>query len=311
MLPKVIIDCDPGVDDAIALIYAMRHLDVLAVTTVAGNISVEQTTTNALQILDLIEADIPVAQGLSRPWVSLAQDAKDIHGPTGLGGLSLPKPRKTTSHMHAVDLIIEQARKNPGLHIVALGPLSNVATAIRIAPEIVDLIGSIVLMGGSTGHGNVTPTAEFNIHHDPEAARAVFDSGARLFMTGLNVTEQMRIESGHIDRLYESGKRIAGMIADMLQGHIERMRSLFGTNAAVLHDPTALAPLIEPKFVTYEQGHVDVELIGSATRGMTVCDFRLEKPTNAGTPSTCTFIGTAVRSKAFIDHIIQTIKLYP
>lgn len=308
-MPKVIIDCDPGIDDAVALLYAFAHLDVIGITTVCGNIDVSQSTVNVLKVLELVGKQLPVAIGAHRPWVSPPRHARDIHGDSGLDGVDLPEPTLKPIDLTAVEFIVSTAREYQDLVIVTLGPLTNLATALRYDPSLIDRLKSIVIMGGSTTHGNITPVAEFNIYSDPEAAQAVFTSGARIYMTGLNVTERMIVDRLHVERLQAGGK-VARTIARMLQHQSRVMRERFGIKGAVLHDPCALAPLLRPDLVTFQSTPVAVELASTITRGMTVCDLRAERTDDEKIESD-TYVAVDVDHLALMDHIIDTIMQYP
>ena len=192
MTQKVILDCDPGHDDAMAILLAAKRLDVLGITTVAGNQSIDKVTTNALKVVELAGLTrIPVAQGAAHPLVRAPRHAPEIHGQTGLDGPDLPVPATKPVNMHAVDFIIVTVMRTDGVTLVPTGPLTNIALALRKEPRIAGRIPEICLMGGSRTHGNVTAAAEFNIYFDPEAAHAVFTSGIPIKMVGLNVTEQV------------------------------------------------------------------------------------------------------------------------
>ncbi|HZU01217.1 MAG TPA: nucleoside hydrolase, partial [Ktedonobacteraceae bacterium] len=194
MKHKIILDCDPGHDDAIAILLAARHpaIDLLAITTVAGNQSVEKTTHNALKVCSLANIrDVPVAKGMDRPLVRPARHAADIHGESGMDGPNIPEPDIELAPQHGVDLLIELLMNSDGdITLVPTGPLTNIATAIRREPAIVPKIKAISLMGGAIGLGNVTPAAEFNIWCDPEAAAIVFGCGRPITMSPLEVTHQ-------------------------------------------------------------------------------------------------------------------------
>lgn len=313
-MQRVLIDCDPGVDDAVALLYAMAHLDVVAVTIVAGNVPVDRATANALAVIEAVKGAVPVARGCDRPWVDAPRHATEVHGETGLAGAGLPPPKGEAVPAHAVDCIIDcvlqRAQERPGLGIVALGPLTNLATALRLRPEMVHLIPAVVVMGGSTTHGNITPVAEFNVHFDPEAAHAVFHSGLPITMVGLNVTERVAVRPAHIDRLRRSGKATAQWVADLLEAHARRSMQLFGLAHPPLHDACAVAALIRPELLSFRECTVEVELASPLTRGMTVCDLRAELPRQNGTRPKVR-VAVDVDADLLTDHIIDSILTYP
>ncbi|MDR0909729.1 MAG: nucleoside hydrolase [Spirochaetaceae bacterium] len=280
MKKKVIFDCDPGHDDALALMLAVHHLDVLGVSTIGGNCSLEHVTKNALKIMELTgHPEIPVYAGHSCPMVAPLVTAPEFHGPDGLGGVDLPAPKIQAQKMHAVDFIVETARQfgradDDRLTVIATGPLTNIAAAINRAPDIVEHIKEISLMGGSVSFGNWTPAAEFNIFVDPEAAYRVFNSGIHIKMSGLNLTRQWPIGDAEIERVRKIGTRAADKAADMLAFFVDSSAKAENFREGLLHDPCAVAWLIKPELVKSVSMHITVELKGEFTRGMTVCDSR-------------------------------------
>ena len=213
---KIIIDCDPGIDDALALVYAHGHpgLALAGLTTVAGNVSLDKTTANALRIRDFLGVTgVPVVAGSPGPLLRSAIDARDVHGESGLGQVQLPDPVSGPDPGHAADFIIEQVRAAPGeITLIAVGPLTNIALAVRRYPALTTEVSDFVIMGGSSGRGNVTPAAEFNIAADPEAAAIVFGAGWTVTMVGLDVTLQARADTGIREEARRPGK--AGRRAD-------------------------------------------------------------------------------------------------
>ena len=208
---KILIDCDPGHDDAVAILYAARHLDLVGITTVHGNNTVENTTRNALAILELAGLDVPLASWAAPSrWRNAGSRAAAVHGKGGLDGADLPEPKRRPVDMHAVDFIIDMAARHRGdLVLATIGPETNVALALRREPRLRDWLQEITVMGGSTGPGNITPAAEFNIYCDPEAAWAVFNSGIPIRMVGLNVTRRTGFDQADIDRMKASGRKVA------------------------------------------------------------------------------------------------------
>src|SRR5215212_3235869 len=214
---KILIDCDPGHDDAVALLFAARHLDLVAVTTVHGNNSLANTTRNALAVMELAGIDVPVAAGCSEPLVQPSMHIGHIHGKTGLDGADIPAPTRRPIDSHAVDLIIELASRHRGELVVALiGPQTNFAVALKREPRLKQWVREVTIMGGSTGLGNITPVAEFNVHCDPEAAAIVFDSGIPIRMVGYNVTRRTGFDAGDVERLRAGGRKIAALIGDLM-----------------------------------------------------------------------------------------------
>ena len=278
MSPKpVILDVDPGHDDAVALMLACGHpgLDLLAVTTVAGNVSLEKTTHNALRVLSLVGCtDVPVGAGASEPLERPLHTAEDIHGKSGLDGPEeIPAASFETDERGAAALIADtlQATSEP-VTLTPVGPLTNIATFLREHPDLKDRVARISLMGGSMGLGNTTPAAEFNIYVDPEAAREVFASGLPITMTGLDVTHQAGAGPDVRERLRATG-RVGGVVAGFLDFFATTYKSVFGFDAPPLHDPVAVAAVLEPDLLKTRPMRVDIECESDLTRGETVCDF--------------------------------------
>src|SRR3954452_10972534 len=261
--PTILIDCDPGHDDAIAIMLGARHADLVGVTTVAGNAPIRLTTRNALVMLDLIgRADVPVHSGADRPIVSPAVHASYTHGDSGIDGADLPPPSRPATSDDAVGFIIETVRANEGLWLVPTGPLTNIALALRAAPDLPDRVGGISLMGGGR-FGNRTAAAEFNIWCDPEAAAAVFEYGGRLGMTGLPLSHQFKATPARIDAVRQVGGRLSEVLADLLsffsKAYVNRHEGLAG---APVHDPCAVLALTHPQLFTTVSTHVAVETAG-------------------------------------------------
>jgi inosine-uridine nucleoside N-ribohydrolase len=273
----VILDVDPGHDDAVALMLACGHpgLDLLAVTTVAGNVPLEKTTRNALRVLSLVGCtDVPVGAGASEPLARPLHTAEDIHGKSGLDGPEeIPESTFEPDERGAVELIAATLRASPEpVTLVPVGPLTNIATFLREHPELRDRIARISLMGGSIGLGNTTPAAEFNIYVDPEAAREVFESGLPITMSGLDVTHQADAGPDERERLRATG-RVGGVVAGFLDFFSTAYEGVFGFDAPPLHDPVAVAAVIEPGLLKTRPMRVDIECESDLTRGETVCDF--------------------------------------
>jgi inosine-uridine nucleoside N-ribohydrolase len=272
----VILDVDPGHDDAVAIMMACGSpgLDLLAVTTVAGNATLPKTTRNALRILSLIgRTDVPVGAGASRPQERELRTAEDIHGESGMDGPEIPEAAYEPDGRGAVGLMADTLREaREPVALIPVGPLTNVAALLREHPDLKGRISRISLMGGSMGLGNTTPAAEFNIFVDPEAAREVFESGLPITMSGLDVTHQAGVDAGERDRLRligRFGEVVAGFL-DFFAGTYERV---FGFDAPPLHDPVAVAAVLEPGLLTTRRMRVDVECESDLTRGETVCDY--------------------------------------
>lgn len=317
---KVIFDGDPGHDDMCAILLAAKHMDLLGITTVHGNQSLEKVTNNALKIVELAGlTSIPVAKGMSQSLLGWTNYAPEIHGETGLDGHVLPEPMTPLADLHAVDFIIKTVMENDDVTLIPTGPLTNIAAALIKEPKIVDRISCISLMGGSTTYGNVTPVAEFNIVIDPEAADVVFRSGIPLKMFGLNVTRRAEATETEIQRIREIGTPFAKVIADLLHFYSNNLINIFGVDGASLHDPCAVAIFIEPSIFEMRSMHVTIELNGKYTRGMTVCDYRHEKMTadniggdkalNRGKRPNCE-VAVGIDNAKFMDLLIETIASY-
>jgi inosine-uridine nucleoside N-ribohydrolase len=308
-MQRVILDCDPGHDDALAILLAARApgIQLEAITTVAGNQTLEKTTSNALKVCAVAGIrDVPIAAGMDRPLVRELRVADDIHGASGLDGPLLPEPDLKPASIHAVDLLIEKLLVSDGdLAIVATGPLTNLAVAMRREPRIVPHIQQIVLMGGALGLGNVTPAAEFNIFVDPEAAHVVFTCGRPITMIGLEVTHQAQATPAVRERIRALGSPVARLVDDLLGFFAQTYHQVFGFPAPPVHDPCAVAWVLDPTLVRSRPMHVDVELRGEWTAGRTVCDVYgvTGKPANAE-------VGLELDAPRFWDLLIETLATY-
>jgi inosine-uridine nucleoside N-ribohydrolase len=271
---SVLIDCDPGHDDAIAILYAARKLDLVAITTTFGNAPLEATTRNALAVCRLGGLDVPVSAGADRPLVA-PPPGRTLHGSGGLDGAEMPAPDRDVTGRHAALTIIEEARARQGrLLLVAVGPLTNVALALRLEPRLPEWLAGLSVMGGSTGIGNVTRTAEFNIHCDPEAAAIVFGCGIPVWMAGLNVTRQALVTPAEVARLRGSGGKVGQVMGDLLDLYGARSRETYGLAGAPMHDLCALLPFTAPGLITHQDAHVHLELASPELRGTTAADLR-------------------------------------
>jgi inosine-uridine nucleoside N-ribohydrolase len=275
-LVPMLIDCDPGLDDAIALLTAAHVADLIGITTVNGNVGIEHTTHNALGVAQVAGLDVPVHRGAARPLVNDPIDAARIHGSTGLGTVELPDLDRSVESDDAVGFILDAARSIDGLQLVAIGPLTNVALALEADPTLPDRLGGLTIMGGAAVGGNVTATAEFNIWADPEAAALVFRTGGPFTMVGLDVTHQVRLGERERDRLYAAGSPSAVLAADMLDFAVQRSAELRGWSDAPIHDACAVLAVTHPELFGGSLRPVAVELTGTLTRGMTVVDDRGE-----------------------------------
>lgn len=276
----IILDCDPGHDDAIALVVAARHTNLLGITTVAGNAPLESTTHNAIVVRDLLGIDVPVHSGASRPLLAPPRHADYVHGESGLDGADLPPPSGPPASRDAVGFIIDTVRNNDGVWLVPTGPMTNIALALRSAPDIAARLAGISFMGGGL-FGNRTSTAEFNIWADPEAAAMVIGYGGPLIMTGLDVSHQFQATPERIQQVHDLSGHLATTLADLLTffsgTYVSRHDNMQG---AAVHDPLAVMALTHPELFTRSFSNVTVETSGEHTRGMTVIDQRtlVERP---------------------------------
>jgi inosine-uridine nucleoside N-ribohydrolase len=272
----ILLDCDPGHDDAIALLLALAspELELLGVTTVAGNQTLEKTTANALRVLEFVgRGDVPVAAGADRPLARELFIAAYVHGESGLDGPALPPPQGAPIEQHAVDFLAERILGSTRpVTLVPVGPLTNVALLLSRYPEAAENVERIVLMGGAVAEGNVTPAAEFNIYVDPEAAWRVFHSGLPVTMIGLDVTHQALMTDAHAERLRAAGEtgRLVAELYDFFTGY---HRETYGAEGAPIHDAVAVAQVLRPGIVETLHRHVDVDCESQLCRGRTVVDL--------------------------------------
>jgi purine nucleosidase len=283
MSRKVILDCDPGHDDAMAILLAHGNpeIELLAITTVAGNQTLDKTSLNARRVCTIAGiTDVPVASGCDRPLTRELRTAGYIHGESGLDGPAFPEPAVPLDQRHAVDLIIELLMGSSGdITLVPTGPLTNIAMAVRKEPAIVEKVKEIVLMGGAYTRGNTTPAAEFNIYVDPEAAAIVFRTPWPLTMVGLDLTHQALATPDVLQRIAALGTPIARIAGELMEFFRETYRRNAGFESPPVHDPCAVARVIDPDVVHCVDAFVAIETRGEFTAGMTVTDFA-SGPTN-------------------------------
>ncbi|MEX2555430.1 MAG: nucleoside hydrolase [Actinomycetota bacterium] len=303
MKRPVVLDCYPGHDDVVAILLAHRFTDLRAVTTVSGNAPLDRTTHNALVALSLLGADVPVSPGASRPLVVEPYHFPQIHGDSGLAGPDLPDPRRGPETMNAVECLLAESRTTDGLWIVATGPLTNVALALRADPALGRRLGGISIMGGGLDFGNVTPGAEYNIWADPEAAAVVFESGVPLVMCPLDVTHRVLVGAEFIARVAAAGTALARFMADLFGHFAEAYAEVFFEDAlGPLHDPCAVLALTHPELFEFREFAIEV-LTGGAGRGMTVADRRGVK--GARRPNASVAVG--VKASDILDIVADSI----
>ncbi|WP_066465877.1 uridine-preferring nucleoside hydrolase UriH [Sanguibacter suarezii] len=288
MPKKIILDCDPGHDDAIAMLLAhgSPEIDLLAVTTVVGNQTLEKVTRNALSVAKIAGiTGVPFAAGCARPLVRQIETAPDIHGESGLDGPVLPEPELELDPRHAVDLIIDLVMSHePGtITLVPTAGLTNIALAARKEPRIVERVKEVVLMGGGYHVGNWSAVAEFNIKIDPEAAHIVFNESWPVVMVGLDLTHQALATDEVVEQIKAVGTKPAQFVLELLEFFGETYRDAQGFDFPPVHDPCAVAYVIDPTIVTTQKVPVDIELTGTLTLGMTVADFRAPAPDDCTT----------------------------
>lgn len=271
----ILLDCDPGHDDALAMILAAYSpaIDLLAITTVSGNGIIAKVTQNALQICALAKINVPVAEGAGNAILGYIEAATDIHGETALDGAPLPAPTFELEKISGVDLIAKVVREHPEkVTLVATGPLTNIALFLKLYPELKANVAEIVFMGGSASRGNRTPYAEFNIWMDPEAADVVMKSGLPLTMCGLDVTHQALVTPPIFAKLSEMNTPLATTVIGLLNFFKSTYNDVFEMPSPPLHDPVAVALLIDRSVVKSRHVNVEIELNGKFTRGATVVD---------------------------------------
>lgn len=321
---KIILDCDPGHDDAIAILLAAAHpaIELLGITTVAGNHSLDNVTHNAQAVCEIAGIDVPIARGADRPLVTPQIVSEDIHGDSGMDGPVLPRVTRPLDPRHAVEFIIDTVMTHePGaVTLVPTGPLTNIALAMRKAPEIVARVKRVVLMGGSYTRGNVTPAAEYNIYVDPEAAEAVFRGEWDVTMVGLDLTHQALATGELQQRVRAAGDHSGGRAPDIAQFMIDiweffgtTYREVFDFDWPPVHDACCVAALIDPDLMRTEQAHVSVELHGEWTKGQTVVNF-VDKPgmhhstgVSARMTDTRTRVATELNWERFADLIVDSV----
>jgi inosine-uridine nucleoside N-ribohydrolase len=301
----IVLDCDPGHDDAIALLLALAspELELLGVTTVAGNQTLEKTTANALRILELVgRGDVPVAAGAGRPLVRPRNVAAHVHGETGMDGPDLPPAAGLPLEQHAADFLAQQIRSRDGaLTLVPTGPLTNVALLLSLHPDARPQ--RIVLMGGAVGEGNRTPAAEFNVWADPEAARIVFESGIDVTMMGLDVTHQALITPEHTEAFRAAG-RVGTVVAELMDFYSSWHRRMYPDLAgSPVHDPVAVAHVLRPGLVEVREARIEVDCAWGPGRGRTNVDWRGRHDSEAFNAK----VGLAIDAASFTQLLLERI----
>ena len=304
---RIIIDTDPGIDDAFAFLLALASPEIKleALTTTQGNVTLEKATTNALAVLELARAShIPVVKGSVVPLVQPLRASADVHGESGIGDSRLPEPGTKPIPKHAVDYLIERVLAEPGeISIFPIGPLTNIAMAIRKEPRFAQAVKELVIMGGAIlDGGNMTPQAEFNIYVDPHAAHIVFHSGIPITLIPLDVTHKCLFKLEHVDRVMKINSPISRFIKEAIEVYL-RFSVERGFEGSALHDPLTLATVIAPELLTLKEYYVDVDISGGVSMGKTFADIYnvLKKPANMK-------VAMNVRGEDFIELFLQRME---
>jgi len=305
---KIILDCDPGHDDAIAIMLALAspELQVLGISTTYGNVALDKTTHNALVVRELLGSKVRIYPGANQPLVRQRISAELVHGTSGLEGPKRPEPTSRPEALHAALFIIESVLSAPGeVTLVPVGPLTNLALAMRLEPRVIPALKQIVLMGGTLGVGNWSPSAEFNILCDPHAAKVVFDSGVPLVMFGLNLTHQALATPDRIARFRSLGSEVGEFCAQLLDFFRRHYHKRYGYEGAALHDPCAVAYLIRPELFKTRLMNVEIEIAEGPTFGRTVCDYWhvTDKPQNCE-------VAIEVDAGGFFDLLLERVGKY-
>ena len=309
---KLVLDCDPGLDDAVAILVAAHYADLIGITTVAGNVGINRTTRNALVVAQLAGLDVPIHRGAAEPLAGAAVDGSRIHGESGLGDAALPDLTRSEASDDAVAYICDTARSVDDLHLLAIGPLTNIALALQRDPDLRRHLGGLTIMGGGAHIGNVTPVAEFNIWADPEAAAVVFEKAAPVTMVGLDVTNRVVFGDDDIARMRAAATQATELAASVVKYLLDRFRDYLGHSTVPVHDATAVMAATHPHLFERSRHPVAVELSGAHTRGMTVADLRpaaLGRALDQPSPPTSDVVWDA-DVDAVRDLIIEAVLAY-
>lgn len=308
---EIIFDGDPGIDDALALLYILNNeeAELVGITTVGGNIGLDKTTRNALRILEITNnSHIPVARGIEKPLMRINRSEGEVHGKDGLGNTNLPEPKIREIDEHAIDFIINTIMKNPKrITLVPVGPLTNIAIAVIKEPRLKDYVKEVVIMGGAvTTFGNITPESEFNIYTDPEAAKIVFESGLPITLVGLDVTMKTLLTPSHLSQIMEVSTPVTNFVEKIITHYMRFYQEVVGVNGCGMHDPLAVAVAIDRSLVKTRKLFVTVETKGEYTTGETVADLRGSKEGEVRIPNMDVCI--EVDSERFIKNFIHFMK---
>ena len=305
---KIILDCDPGHDDAVAIMLAAINpkIELLGITVVAGNQKLEKTVNNALKVCNHLNLDVPVYSGMSRQMIREQLIADDIHGETGLDGPKFEELKIKAEDKHAVNFIIDTLmNSDEKVTLVPTGPLTNIGMAIRFEPRIIEKINRIVLMGGSYQLGNMTPAAEFNILADPDAAHIVFSSGVKVVMMGLDLTRQASATKEVVEKIKSLNNKASKLFVDLMEFFAASQKNVFGWSAPPVHDPTTIAYIIDPECIEVKPMFCEIELWSERSYGRTLCDYFgiLKKEPNVD-------VAVKLDFDRFWNLIYENLKLY-
>ena len=305
---KIILDCDPGHDDAVAIMLAAINpkIELLGITVVAGNQKLEKTVNNALKVCNHLNLDVPVYSGMSRPMIREQLIADDIHGETGLDGPKFEELKIKAEDKHAVNFIIDTLmNSDEKVTLVPTGPLTNIGMAIRFEPRIIEKINRIVLMGGSYQLGNMTPAAEFNILADPDAAHIVFSSGVKVVMMGLDLTRQASATKEVVEKIKSLNNKASKLFVDLMEFFAASQKNVFGWSAPPVHDPTTIAYIIDPECIEVKPMFCEIELWRERSYGRTLCYYFgiLKKEPNVD-------VAVKLDFDRFWNLIYENLKLY-
>lgn len=305
---KIILDCDPGHDDAVAIMLAAINpkIELLGITVVAGNQKLEKTVNNALKVCNHLNLDVPVYSGMSRPMIREQLIADDIHGETGLDGPKFEELKIKAEDKHAVNFIIDTLmNSDEKVTLVPTGPLTNIGMAIRFEPRIIEKINRIVLMGGSYQLGNMTPAAEFNILADPDAAHIVFSSGVKIVMMGLDLTRQASATKEVVEKIKSLNNKASKLFVDLMEFFAASQKNVYGWSAPPVHDPTTIAYIIDPECIEVKPMFCEIELWSERSYGRTLCDYFgiLKKEPNVD-------VAVKLDFDRFWNLVYENLKLY-
>ena len=304
---KIILDCDPGHDDAVAIMLAgsAENIEILGICVEAGNQTLEKTGRNTLNLVQYLSLNVPVALGSGKPLKREPQTCAAIHGESGLDGFEFPPLKIGFHQQNAVELMKNLLQNNDNVTLVPTGPLTNIAELLMKHPEVKKSIKAIVLMGGSMGHGNVSPAAEFNILCDPEAADVVFNCGLPVYMLGLDVTRQALVTKKVMRKMGTVHNKAGELFIALMKVFNENQKKIFGFSGAPLHDPATIISLINPDVFVFQPMNVTIDVTGGPSYGRTNCDRfdYLHQPHNA-------FVATQINVKQYWKEVYKGLKRY-